>query len=79
MKIKIDKKGNISFVYRDDYLKFKNAGKITIKRASNVEPTADNKWMVDFKPLGIKKKIGPFKTRKEALEKEHIYIEKHYL
>ena len=79
MKVKIDKCGNISFLYSDDYFKFANAGKVTIKRASNVEPTKDNKWIVDLKPLKINKKLGPFKTRKEALDKERIYIEKHYL
>ena len=79
MKIKVDKKGNLSFVYNDDLIKLFNIGKAKTKRASNVEPTKDNKWIVDFKPLKINKKLGPFKTRKEALEKEHIFIEKYRL
>lgn len=79
MKIKITREGKIRFVYNDKLIKLNSLGKATIKRASHVEPTNDNMWIVDLSPLGCKKILGPFKTRKEALDKEHLLIESKYL
>lgn len=80
MKLKITKEGKIRFVYNDKLLKLNRLGKTTIKRASHVEPTEGNEWIVDLSPLtGATLILGPFKTRKEALDQEHLLIEKKYL
>lgn len=78
MKIVITK-DSITHLYDDKLVGLQKYGKTTIKRASNVEPNKDGKWIVDLSPIGLKKKLGPFDTRKEALEKEHVYIEENYL
>ena len=69
MKINIAKDGTIKFVYTDKLRSLLEEGVAKVKRASHVEPTADNKWQVDLSlvngPL-----LGPFTLREEALAAE---------
>jgi hypothetical protein len=68
--IKISPDGkNISYVHDDRLAGMMEHGEAKITRASHVEPTPNNKWTADLSP--VKGPIlGPYNTRKEALEAE---------
>lgn len=53
-------------------------GKLKISRGSHVEPTADGRWTVDLSPLSGPM-LGPLATRREALQAEQLWLEKHWL
>jgi len=69
MDIEIRISGNeIRFIYSDDLREMMSLGQSIIKRASHVEP-CDNGWVADMLPVNGPK-LGPFSSRKEALEHE---------
>lgn len=70
--ISIDQNGIISFIYDDSLLDFINLGSTTIQRASHVEPEG-TEW---YAQMINGPKLGPFKTRAEALSSEREYLEK---
>ena len=63
----------ITMVYNEK-LNLSSLGKVSIKRASNVEPNEDGTWRADLSPSR-----GPtltnFKNRSEALSAEVFWIE----
>ena len=63
----------VRFLYTDSLSELLNIGEATIKRASNVEPTALNRWVADMSPSGGPK-IGPFVLREEALNAEAAWL-----
>lgn len=67
--------GSILHLY-DDALRDLIEGKITIQRASHVEPTADGRWTADMSPAFPMSGpvLGPFETRAEALAAEREYL-----
>ena len=67
----------VQFVY-DDKLNLQYLGKTTIHRASYVEPDKNGNWWADMKLSGGPK-LGPFKSRKEALRKEIKWLHSHIL
>lgn len=74
MKIKVDSNGLISALYTED-IDMGELGTITsIKRASHVEATPDNKWEADMGPSGGPV-LGPFNRRSEALRAEVEWLE----
>lgn len=75
-KIRIAPNGQIRFIYNDNLRSIMDEGTSTIKRASHVEPTTDGKWEADMEPVGGPK-LGPFTTRKEALDTEVKWLEEH--
>ncbi|MEK6833174.1 MAG: hypothetical protein AABY32_03935 [Nanoarchaeota archaeon] len=66
--------GQIRFIYDDDLINLMNIGDATISRASFVEPKG-NKWLVDLSPVNGPK-LGPYKKRATALEKERKWLVK---
>lgn len=70
----INADGTITFVYCDDLAGLLDAGQASIKRASHVEPTADNLWTADLTPSGGNV-LGPFPLRSEALAAEVAWLE----
>jgi len=66
------KENEVRFIYSDYLIGLMNQGESVIKRASMVEPS-NNKWFADLSPIGGPK-LGPFDTRKEALNEEVEYI-----
>ena len=86
MKIKVQPDGTVTHIYTEE-LDLSDMGKTTTKRASCVEPTEDNKWTADMDPAiilfgitgPIKRLLGPFPTRKEALAAEVEWLEKNIL
>ncbi len=69
--------GTLKTIYDDDLADFlTGAGKVSITRASFVEPTPDGKWTADMSPSGENVILGPFRLREEALTAERDYLEK---
>lgn len=80
IELLIDKQGRIVFIHDDDLaLALAELGVPVTKRASHVEPDPDHpgKWLADMTPsTGIKVVLGPFNTRREALQSEIEYLQK---
>jgi hypothetical protein len=67
------KAGAIQFIHDDAITQaLRGMGRVKIRRASHVEPTEDGeKWTADMSPVaGFPLILGPFETRKEALDAE---------
>ncbi len=69
--------GTVEFLY-DDALDLACLGRLTIARASHVEPTGSGQWTADLTPANGPV-LGPFRTRTEALYAERTWLEKHRL
>jgi hypothetical protein len=62
----------ITCIY-DDRLRFiQSVGEVDIRRASHVEPVG-SQWVADMSPSGGPV-LGPFNTRKEALDEEQVWL-----
>lgn len=53
-------------------------GRLSIRRASHVEPDDHARWWADLGPVGGPR-LGPFDRRSQALAEERIWIESHFL
>lgn len=71
--IVVDKTGTVKMIYEDDLRGLLVAGDATIKRVSHVEPTIDGRWTADLSPVQGPL-LGPFDTRKQALDEEINWI-----
>lgn len=72
----IDENGDARFIYDDTAMEIALAlGVVSTKRASHVEPTPDGQWTADMNPVAGPM-LGPFQTRKQALQAEHQYLER---
>jgi hypothetical protein len=66
--------GTVTAIYSDDLAGLlATASKVSIKRASHVEPTEDGKWTADMAPSGGPV-LGPFNLRGEALDAEQEWL-----
>jgi len=72
MELVIDTGGTIRCVY-SEMIDLAELGKLTIKRASHVEPDTSGGWWADMAPVHGPK-LGPFKVRSEALDAELRWI-----
>lgn len=77
MIVRIDASGNLKFIWDDALLPVFESGKGTIRRASCVEPTSEGTWTADLAPSGPL--LGPFKTRKEALNAEVAWLKENVI
>ncbi len=72
------KAGRIQAIYDDEMIGLFPFNKVTVMRASHVEPQSRGGWSADLTPVG-----GPilkdFLTRKQALDAEAQYINQHVL
>lgn len=75
MQLLISPHGDVRCLY-DESLDLSALGRLTIRRASHVEPTANGQWTADLSPLGGPV-LGPFRLRSEALAAEVRWIEDH--
>lgn len=73
MILEFDTDGTAKMIYTEE-LDLNELGQLNISRASHVEPTNDGKWTADMKPVGGPV-LGPYNTRKEALEEEVKWLE----
>ena len=69
--------GTVECLY-DDAFDLAGLGRLTIARASHVEPTPSGQWTADLSPVAGPV-LGPFRTRGEALQAERIWLEEHRL
>lgn len=69
--------GSVRFIYDDATATlFSEIGKLTIKRASHVEPCDEGGWTADMSPVGGPV-LGPFDTRETALFEERVWLTTH--
>ena len=73
----IDRKGDVQTLYTDD-IDLRAFGKLRITRASHVEPDDAGNWWADMKPVRGPK-LGPYRTRTQALKAEVEWLKKHKL
>jgi hypothetical protein len=77
MDLVIGPSGRVFALYGED-LDLSSLGRLSIARASHVEPTPDGRWTADMRPV-IGPVLGPFALRSEALAAEHAWLEAHWL
>ena len=77
MELVIDPAGTVSAVYGEE-IDLASLGRLSIARASRVEPTPDGRWLADLGPVGGPG-LGPFAGRSAALEAEHAWLEANWL
>lgn len=70
--------GTIRSIY-DERLDLKSAGRISIARASHVEPSPSGDWLADLSPVDGPKTLGPFDKRSKALAAEVAWLQKNWL
>jgi hypothetical protein len=76
MQLTISPDGHVHCLY-DESLDLSSLGRLTIRRASQVEPTDDGQWKADLSPIDGPI-LGPFQLRSEALAAEVHWIEDHW-
>ena len=69
--------GTVKAIY-DEALDLAFLGRLSIRRASHVEPTPEGRWQADLSPVSGPV-LGPFNRRSEALEAERAWLEQHWL
>jgi hypothetical protein len=77
MELVISPTGATKCIY-DEALSLSQLGKLSITRASHVEPDSVGNWIADLSPVGGPQ-LGPFPQRKEALAAEVLWLRKNWL
>jgi len=72
MSLVVGQDGGVRCIYGEE-LELHALGKLTIKRASHVEPDAHGHWHADMGPSGGPM-LGPFRNRTEALQAEIAWL-----
>ena len=72
MELVVDAGGDVTCIY-DEGLDLREIGRLSITRASHVEPDRDGYWWADMGPVDGPV-LGPFKSRTEALEAERVWL-----
>jgi hypothetical protein len=77
MELVVDADGVVRCLYAET-INLARLGKLTIERASHVDPIAPGQWTADLAPVDGPL-LGPFSLRSEALAAEAAWLEKHWL
>ena len=77
MEILFTAEGDGRCVY-DEAIDLRVLGRVTIRRGSRVESTADGCWTADLSPVGGPT-LGPFAVRSDALAAERAWLAAHWL
>jgi len=72
----INRDGKMEFIYSDELVGLLQEGNPSIKRVSNVEPTADGQWEARMCDGTV---LGPYRLRQEALDEEVKYLKEKML
>jgi hypothetical protein len=75
MELVVDRRGTVRCLYNES-LDLAALGRLTITRASHVEPDRHGQWFADLAPVGGPR-LGPFERRSEALIAEASWLEAH--
>jgi hypothetical protein len=73
MQIIVQPQGSVRCLY-DERIDLSKLGRLSIERASNVEPNASGQWVADLQPLAGPR-LGPFPQRSMALAAERSWIQ----
>lgn len=80
-QITVTEDGRLLFVYDDTLQPLMSLGPAQVRRASHVEPRADNSpvggegyWTADLSPIGGPR-LGPFPLREQALAAERYFLQ----
>ncbi|TWU33820.1 hypothetical protein [Novipirellula artificiosorum] len=77
MQLVITPDGLVRCVY-DEAIDLSQLGAVDIRRGSHVEPNAAGQWTADLSPVEGPV-LGPFPTRRLALEAEIAWLGEHWL
>ncbi len=77
MELVISSQGAVHCLY-DECLDLSKLGRLTIRRASHVEPTDEGQWTANLSAVSGPV-LGPFRLRSDALAAEVGWIESHWL
>ena len=77
MELVITPQGQIRAIFAE-YVPLLELGRLSITRASHVEPTSEGAWCADLSPVGGPS-LGPFGRRSEALAAEALWLGRHWL
>ena len=77
MDLVILRSGAMKCIY-DEALPLSLLGKLSISRASHVEPNSVGNWIADLSPVGGPK-LGPFEKRTTALAAEVDWLRNNWL
>ncbi len=72
MELVVDTGGSVRCIY-DEALDLREIGRLTITRASHVEPDAEGNWWADMGPVDGPV-LGPYGSRSEALGAERGWL-----
>ena len=72
MQLVIHSDGNVRCLYGEDF-DLRQLGRLTILRASHVEPDKNGHWLADLSPVAGPT-LGPFASRSEALAAEEDWL-----
>jgi len=73
MQLVIDRQGTVRCLYAE-LIDLTSLGKLSIRRASHVEPDEVGWWWADLSPLGGPF-LGPYSLRSQALDAERDWLE----
>jgi hypothetical protein len=76
MELIVTPQGLVECVYSEN-IELSGLGRLSIMRASHVEPTEDGRWTADLGPVGGPL-IGPFDRRSQALCAELAWLEQRW-
>ena len=77
MDLVVTETGEVRCIYSDS-ISLSLLGKLSITRASHVEPNSVGQWMADLSPVGGPV-LGPFELRTDALSAEVNWLRKNWL
>lgn len=77
MDLLVQPNGNVRCLYSES-LDLHQLGRLSIRRASHVEPTGDGRWTADLSPVAGPV-LGPFARRSDALHAEGAWLAEHWL
>mgnify|MGYP001610168114 CR=1 FL=1 len=72
--IRVAPDGTLQFIWDDALSGLRDAGRATIRRASDIEPDDRGMWVADMGRVGMPP-LGPFSMRQDALAAEREVIE----
>jgi hypothetical protein len=77
VKVVIDPGGTARCLYAEA-IDLAALGRLTLARASHVEPDGEGQWWAELSPVAGPK-LGPYALRSEALSAEAAWLEEHRL